>query len=289
MDSENQAVLEKLLINDAKEAPKEEPAPQITTQVVLPEPVYCLKGQTQKGEKIFINICKSDQLPAPKDISAVELAEIISSEDPMRYRVPISFGLPHTELDKSGKSCTAYDVIVNPKFLKKTEEDDVFHSFFMTVILDGLEQKYELTLDRTLRKLKRKKCLGFVSEQTVRTSYKPVIMEMDSENHASPHQTNAIPLAGNSGPPSAPEPKYVIFREPASGKPTFMVLEVQLPGVKSSKYIQLDVGEDRVVLDTLEPSQFHLDIDLAYYVKNGKVGAQFNRKTKKLVVTMPTQ
>ena len=49
------------------------------------------------------------------------------------------------------------------------------------------------------------------------------------------------------------------------------------------------MDEDRVVLDTLEPSQFHLDIDLAYYVKNGKVGAQFNRKTKKLVVTMPTQ
>ena len=65
---------------------------------------------------------------------------------------------------EGGKSCTAYDVVVNPKFLKKTEvnidttkhlteqilqEDDVFHSFFMTVILDGLEQKYELTLDRS--------------------------------------------------------------------------------------------------------------------------------------------
>ena len=36
------------------------------------------------------------------------------------------------------------------------------------------------------------------------------------------------------------------------------------------------------MLDTLEPSLFHLDIDLAYFVRNGKVGAQFNRKNEKV-------
>ena len=41
--------------------------------------------------------------------------------------------------------------------------------------------------------------------------------------------------------------------------------------------------KDRVVPDTLEPSQFHLGIDLAYYAK---IGAQFNGKTKTLVVTI---
>jgi hypothetical protein len=29
----------------------------------------------------------------------------------------------------------------------------------------------------------------------------------------------------------APSPEYVIYREPAKGKPEFMVLEVKLPGV----------------------------------------------------------
>ena len=42
----------------------------------------------------------------------------------------------------------------------------------------------------------------------------------------------------------------------------------------------LDVGEDRIVLETTGRATFYLDIDLAYYVSNSDVGAQFNRKTK---------
>ena len=60
-------------------------------------------------------------MPAPKDISAEELAEIVALEDPTRYRVPLSIGPPHAEIDKSGKGCTVYDIIVHPLFYEKTE------------------------------------------------------------------------------------------------------------------------------------------------------------------------
>ena len=36
---------------------------------------------------------------------------------------------------------------------------------------------------------------------------------------------------------SDPQPDFVIYREPGTGKPDFIVLEVKLPGVVSTLYL----------------------------------------------------
>ena len=43
------------------------------------------------------------------------------SGDASQYRVPISLGEPHPVNDNSGSECTAYDVIVNFKFLETVQ------------------------------------------------------------------------------------------------------------------------------------------------------------------------
>ena len=48
---------------------------------------------------------------------------------------------------------------------------------------------------------------------------------------------------------------------------------------KSTKDTTLDVGEDRLVLH-VNPSKYHLDLDLPFDVNNEICGAQYNRKTK---------
>ena len=48
---------------------------------------------------------------------------------------------------------------------------------------------------------------------------------------------------------------------------------------KSAKGTTLDVGEDRLVLH-VNPSKYHLDLDLPFDVDNQTCGAQYNRKTK---------
>ena len=40
-------------------------------------------------------------MPVPKDISEEELLRVIESADPTGYRVPLSLGEPHAEIDKS--------------------------------------------------------------------------------------------------------------------------------------------------------------------------------------------
>ncbi len=65
---------------------------------------FCLKtkrlGDETTNEKIFINVCTSSQINPPREITEEELIEIVKSEDPGRYRVPISLGEPVADLDK---------------------------------------------------------------------------------------------------------------------------------------------------------------------------------------------
>lgn len=41
------------------------------------------------------------QLPEPTDISDEELMRLLDSDDPSGFRIPLSLGEPHAELDKS--------------------------------------------------------------------------------------------------------------------------------------------------------------------------------------------
>lgn len=79
--------------------------PQDTIEFI-PKPGFVLKSkvESEDGEKkVFVNVCTSENVPNPREVSEEELAEILDSEDPLRYRVPLSLGEPHAELDKTGQ------------------------------------------------------------------------------------------------------------------------------------------------------------------------------------------
>lgn len=59
----------------------------------------CVKAKTEDGEKVFLNICTSDKLPAPEDISDAKLFEILSEENP-QFVIPMSIGTERLECDK---------------------------------------------------------------------------------------------------------------------------------------------------------------------------------------------
>ena len=155
-----------------KEAAKPESAGvDLPSQLIMPQPGFCMKtvripegtnpwvhsgGWPEGAEKVFLNICYSEKLPDPPDISEEKLVEILQvtgkperfSKDPLNvhvwrlgqrllmtiftlhsstlilyhsqhpllhfsisedaegaegFRVPMSLGEPHAELDKSGK------------------------------------------------------------------------------------------------------------------------------------------------------------------------------------------
>ncbi|KAM9746340.1 PIH1 domain-containing protein 1 isoform 1-T3 [Menidia menidia] len=248
---------------------------QAESKVIRPSPGMCVKTLSEPGkEKVFINICQSNSVPPPPELSRDELVELLQLDDPSSYRVPMSLGEPHTEVDNNSQGCTAYDVVINQEFFQKCQTDPLFQQFVILVSVEGLENKYSLELSRDWKVLKNRKFLGSIGEQNIRTKSKPVIQELQAEE------------TSQAGAKRTSEPEFTLLVEPPVGEPEHLVAEIKLPNVPSSRSLVLDVGEDRLVL-VARPSLFHLDIFHPFLVDQENSVAQFNKSTQVLTVTMP--
>lgn len=291
---ETEALMKKLLLQSGLQDGGTNPNNKVPFTTVVPRPGFCVKTKKENGEKIFINICQADNVPQPKDITEEDLLELLESEDPFGFRVPMSIGEPHAEIDKSGHGCTAYDVVIHPDFFEKMKDSDVFRTFFMSVTLEGLEEKYSITLSRDLVVLKNRKSVGKLQEQNVRTQSKPVIMEMGDQGMYGPgkpliqEMDSPKPLSQEELKARGQKPEFQIVQEPAEGHPEFLVAEISLPHVKMASTLSVDVGEDRIVLET-RSNKYYLDIFLPYLLIQEDCVAQFNRKTRILTLTLPVQ
>ncbi|XP_069765202.1 PIH1 domain-containing protein 1 isoform X2 [Narcine bancroftii] len=264
---EEDTLYEQLLLQAEKEMRSKFPTPQESKQI-RPQPGFCVKTRTKSNEKVFVNVCKSDQIPPPPDLSEEDLVTLLESEDPSGYRIPMSLGEPHAEVDNSGNGCTAYDLVINSKFYNKIQNNKIFMEFFMIIGFEGLENKYNLELSREWRMLKNRRFLGSITEQNIRTKSKPVIQELKSS--------------------TCLEPEYRIMAEPPDEHPSFLVAEVSLPEVDSARSLLLDLGEDRIVL-WARPDLYHLDIYIPYNIIPEESGSQFNKNSRVLTITMPVQ
>ncbi|XP_060758356.1 PIH1 domain-containing protein 1 isoform X3 [Neoarius graeffei] len=244
------------------------------SKVIRPQPGVCLKTfSLADKQKVFVNICQSADVPPPPPISHDALLELLDSDDPAGYKVPMSLGEAHTEMDNSSNSCTVYDVVINEEFFQKCQKDSLFQQFVIAVSLEGLENKYKLQLNRDIKILKNRKFMGSLTEQNIRTKSKPVIQEISSEETRSQLAT-------------VKRPQVCLVVEPPVGQVEYLIAEVQLPGVSSVQSLVLDLGEDRLVLNA-RPSLFYLDIFLPFLISQENSGAQYNTDTQVLTVTMP--
>lgn len=62
-------------------------------------PGFCIKTNSSQG-KVFINICHSPSIPPPADMTEDELLQMLE-EDQAAFRIPMSLGEAHAELDAS--------------------------------------------------------------------------------------------------------------------------------------------------------------------------------------------
>ncbi|XP_056307319.1 PIH1 domain-containing protein 1 isoform X2 [Danio aesculapii] len=244
------------------------------SKVIRPQPGMCVKTfSVSDKKKVFLNICQSQTVPPPPHLSQEALVELLESEDPTSYRVPMSLGEPHTEVDNSSQGCAVYDVVINDEFFQKCQKDTLFQQFLIAVSLEGLENKYSLELSRDIKILKNRKFMGSIAEQNIRTKGKPIIQEIDSK------ESQTLPSA-------AKRPEFTLLVEPPNGKAEHLIAEILLPGVSSARSLVLDLGEDRLLL-IARPSLFHLDIFFPMLIDQENSVAQYNTNTQTLTVTMP--
>ncbi|XP_062566977.1 PIH1 domain-containing protein 1-like [Saccostrea cucullata] len=293
---ETEALMKKLILQSGlQDGVGADPDKKVSWTTVVPKPGFCLKTKKENGEKVFINVCQAENVPQPKDITEEELLKLLESEDPFGFRVPMSIGEPHAEIDKSGQGCIAYDVVIHPGFMEKMKDSEIFKTFFLSVTLEGLEEKYSVALSRDWVILKNRKSVGRLQEQNVRTQSKPVIMEMGDQSTGIgigkpliQEMDTPKPLSQEELKARGQKPEFRIIQDPPEGHPDFLVAEISLPHVKMANTLTIDVGEDRLVLET-RSNKYYLDIYLPYLLVQEDCVAQFNRKTRILTLTLPVQ
>ncbi|KAM3822504.1 PIH1 domain-containing protein 1 isoform 1-T2 [Vipera latastei] len=268
LQGEEEEEFNRLLLQAAQNIQGSVPSPA-ESKPIRPLPGFCLKTHTSSGEKIFVNVCRSQHLPSPPDLTNEELACLIESENASTFRIPMSLGEPHAEVDKSGNGCTAYDVTINTNFFNKIESNQFLKEFFLTIAMEGLSEKYKMDIgNQDWRILKNRKFMGSISEQNIRTKSKPIIQEMHSS--------------------SAAAPEFTIVAEPSTSHPDRLVAKISLPEMISVRNLELDLGEDRIVLQG-HPELYQLDIFIPYSIVPEESRAQFHKETKILTVLMPVQ
>ncbi|XP_013794473.1 PIH1 domain-containing protein 1-like [Limulus polyphemus] len=276
---------------------RDEPEKTTSSKSIKPDPGFCIKTKDSNEEKIFLNICCSPELPEPKEISEDELLCILQSDDPSTYRIPMSLGEPHVELDKSGHPCTAYDIIINKTFFKKVINSDLFKTFMITLCMEGIENKYNLCLNKvSWMLLKNKKYHGTMPDHHIRCNQKTLITEISSSNE--PNKSASLEkeektdtrimseISGSAKRKNVPVPEFSILKDPVEGHPEFLVARIQLYEVKNGKDIELDLGEDRIIL-RVQPDIYYLDVFIPYDIQQEESGAQFDKQSKVLTITMP--
>ncbi|KAI5639928.1 pre-RNA processing PIH1/Nop17 domain-containing protein [Phthorimaea operculella] len=258
----------------------------VPSKLVKPRPGFCVKTFTKpENKKVFVNICLTEAIPCPRDITNEELMQILSSEDPSSYRVPMSIGEGRTEPDKSGAPASVYDVAINPDFFKKIEKDDLFQTFFLTVVFEGLQDKYQFEIDmQKYTILKNRKSIGTL--QTHRIQIRDVKTCQDEMKPPLIEEIDQKPKITELPVTKKKEIVYRLRREPPTGEIEYLLAEFKIPSTVELKDLNLEIGEDRLVLDSkglYEPVDFFLPCS----VDQDIIDAQLNRNNDMLCVKMP--
>ncbi|XP_074036473.1 PIH1 domain containing 1 isoform X2 [Leptinotarsa decemlineata] len=265
--------------------------PGYASKIIQPTPGFCVKTkEVGSGTKVFVNVCQTDAIPPPKDISVKELEELMESDEPGDYKVPMSLGEIRTEPDKKGQDAKVCDVAIHPAFLKKVAENPAFKSFFLAVVFQGIEDKYNLSCEDEKTPLLNRKTFGKL--QTHRIQQREIDQKM-----AESTQKSLMSEVGGSA-----EPKKVVIEtlsntETITKTPEFRLYkkktgqnclygEFKLPDVISAQEVDLDIGEDRILLES-KTRNYLLDIFVPYIVKQKNCSSSFDKSTKILTVTMP--
>lgn len=219
---------------------------------------FCVKtSKLIDNEKLFINICQSDGIPPPENITTEQLTTFLNT-DSNSYKVPMSITEIRRTKDKSNQLASVCDIAINPRFYEKIERIELFREFFYTIIVEAMETKYNIKIDQSKWiVLKNRKCVGSLISHRVQNRDVKKVLESYRNPNAEDKQlledlsgnkrNNLIVELGttyNNSPTKHTTPQYRLALSLANQ----LVAEFLLPGIVSDKDVILDVGEDCIVL-----------------------------------------
>ncbi|KAG5330846.1 PIHD1 protein, partial [Acromyrmex heyeri] len=245
--------------------------------LVQPTPGICVKTRTVNREKVFVNVCTSDKIPPPDDISDAKLLELLNDEVPA-YVIPMSIGFERMEADKSGTPSATYDVMINTVYFKKCQEKKHFMAFTTLVILSGVADKFNKKIDtENYVVLKNRTVMGKLQQHRIENrkpkrpqGHKSLIEEIS-------HSTKPINSKTSLSARNEIKTGYVILRKPAEGPIERLIALFDMPKSVSVEDIVVLINSDRINV-TDEKAYYSYDVLLPYTLKadNAKAFLDYN-------------
>uniref|UniRef100_A0A1A9W373 PIH1 domain-containing protein 1 n=1 Tax=Glossina brevipalpis TaxID=37001 RepID=A0A1A9W373_9MUSC len=304
-------------------------APPDDFKIIQPRAGCCIKTfKINSNEKYFINVCQTEEITAPEDLTDVQLTAILNSDEPSSFRIPMSIAEPRITKDKSNNPVEAVDIALNPKFFAKIEKSLLFRDFFSALIAEALNDKYnvQIKLDKVII-LNNRKFIGTLVTHRIRTganenatssskssnerdtmeikiaqaststdtlgTNKPLIEEINSNVAEVANKTS------EENKEQRPESVKQQVTETALITPEFkfrarirnkQVEEIQaefyLPKCLSSQEITLDIGEDRILLESTKRG-YIFDKFVDYQLNPERARAIFDKSSKMLQLRVP--
>ncbi|RZC31916.1 PIH1 domain-containing protein 1, partial [Asbolus verrucosus] len=213
------------------------------------------------------------------------------SDEPSTFRVPMSIGEVRSEKDKKGEEAKVCDVAIHLDFLKKIENIQLFKNFFMTIVFEGLKDKHGVICRDDKIILKNRKAFGTlqmhrIQQREINEKMEKTNISLIDEISGNVDSNKPKPLietiASTENVPRIPE--YRLIRRKT--QPNCLIGEFKFPDIISVKELTLDVGEDRIVIESTSRN-YLLDIFVPYVIRQSSCTSTFNKTTKILTVTMP--
>ena len=116
------------------------------------DPVGCYVIKTtniKTNEKVFVNVCTDNQIPAPEILDAGEIAVSVSKGND--WTVPIVVSAGREDVDKSGKQCTVYDCCMNPEVVRLGIEDPSIKVLTVETCIEIVEDRDNIALSREFK------------------------------------------------------------------------------------------------------------------------------------------
>lgn len=308
-DPENKKIYEKEIIELEKER-------GVDATFIHPKPGYVIKTSIDGSQKAFINICSNSHIEKPS--SAAEVKDGVKG---LQWSLPHSISPPRDDVDNKGVSCQVFDVVFHPKTLHLAEKNAHFRNMVNSSAYDAVEENFAVKLDRKNVKFPKLQYKGTAKACIVRkpSESKPVERTPEEQEFYDKiyadvkRQENGFSKRKSKKPQKTcnvqdksnyTTPKYMIthrnhidiqdFTENKDSKlnaaiPKELIVEVNLPLLKSSSDIVLDVTEKTVQLISEKPAKYKLNLTLPYAVIESNGNAKFDKDHKKLIITLPVK
>lgn len=283
----------------------------IEATFINPIPGYVIKSSVDGLKKCFINICSNEHIGRPSWISVQK-----DGTQGVQWSLPHSLAPSREDTDNKGVRCIVYDVVFHPETLLKAVKNKTFYNMINNTACEGIEANFQVTIDKKNLKFPKLSYKGQAHPAVIRKpikDYKAEVFHPEEQVFLdkiyAQQQTETKPRKKIYKKVSEDKSAYTIptytikhrshvdiqdFVDDKHARlntsiPKELVIEVNLPLLKSSSDITLDVTEKTVQLSSEKPSKYKLNLTLSYRVNQDNGNAKFDKELKKLIITLPVK